>query len=58
MLYCKLYLQINYDGDKLILSPQEACEHLINLGEDVVNVTFESVYMTKKQFESLPEFQG
>jgi len=54
----KEFICINYDGDKLVLSPIEACEHLINLGEDVVDAKCEIIFMTQKQYESLPEFQG
>ena len=54
----KEFIVVNYDGDKLYLTPLEACQHIASLGVDACEAEFESVFMTQKQFDAIPEWQG
>lgn len=52
------YIKFTYDEDTLIFTPIEALECLRDCDGDGYDATFESIYLTKEEFEALPEFQG
>lgn len=54
------YIRLGYDGTYCVMTLDDAMDYLdeIKYNEDADEYTYEEIYLTKDQFEKLPEFQG
>lgn len=51
------YLVLTHDGTPCTMTPGDACDVLQD-ADDPKAYTVKSVYLTNRQFRSLPDFQG
>ena len=51
------YIELGWDGTFCAMTPEEACEQLQD-SDDPRGYTVRSRWMTKQQFDALPEFEG
>jgi len=54
------FVRIGFDGQWLIVEPDDEVEYkeLAELEGTLADHTFDDVYLTRDQFEALPEFDG
>lgn len=52
------YVRIHYDGSFLVLPPKEAESYMADIGSDGTDYTTSDVYLSEREFDDLPEFDG
>lgn len=51
------YIKLNVDGQWCVMTPLDACAEL-QACDNPSEYTIESVWLTKEEFEAMPEFDG